>query len=278
MKKMFRTLAFASAIAFGLMACEKKDTDDTNGKSNTTDTQSVSDNSTSENEFDDLGEVVRIALEDGSENQRVQSSLCAIITFPTDSIIIDFGDSAGCKSNYDQRTRKGKLKVHYTGPYWEDGSVITITPENYSVTTYLGQEYKIEGKKVLTNQGDSTFKLEVMNGLITFPDGKTSTWNSTRYRKLTDAGTAAPLDETWSVWGDANGVNQNGLAYTMNVPENDPLVVDIACWLTKRMPVSGTLTISPEGVADRVVDYGNGECDDEFTVSIGNFTINFPLQ
>ena len=74
---------------------------------------------------------------------------------------------------------------------------------------------------------------------------------------------------TYSLTGTASGVNRNGLVYEMNIV--DPLIFSIDCkWIKK-----GVLDIIPEGLATRTLDYGDGECDSQATLSIGKWTFPF---
>jgi hypothetical protein len=73
------------------------------------------------------------------------------------------------------------------------------------------------------------------------------------------------------ITGSANGVNRDGLAYTMQI--TSPLRKEICCrWL-----VSGTININPSGMLTRTIDFGNGACDQNASITIAGYTFNFMM-
>ena len=50
----------------------------------------------------------------------------------------------------------------------------------------------------------------------------------------------------------------------------EPLIVSVGCkW------IQGVLEIAPEGLNTRNLDFGDGECDNAASITIGNYTLNF---
>ncbi len=284
MKKRWLTLGSAFLITSALFftSCQKEDVESGVTNSYT----STQDNSDAEKKFDDVFNTVSKELQeeqDDSEKRKdvrvsAESPAYPTITLNTSEkkLTIDYG-TEGITDIY-QVTRKGKIIVEYTGRYIDQGTVITTTLEDY----YVDGD-KVEGTKVVTNKGEiegkKTFEIKVTDGKITYTDGKVATWNSNRTRVLEDEGKAlVPFDETYKIYGTADGVNREGLAYTMEVKESEALYVDLSCWVTTRLPESGILSISPEGLQTRSIDYGTiGECDRAVKVSIGTFSVNLSL-
>lgn len=233
--------------------------------------------------FDEVYEVTRTHVEEEIDNAKYGQNLKttagdnATVTLTNDSIIVDFG--AGTLGS-DGRLRTGKVYIQYTGKYRTAGTVITTTLENYSV-----DGVKVEGKKVVENlgvvDGFITFSVVVTDGKVTYLDGTTVTnWNSTRTRVwITDNNTVFnPYDDIYQIYGTASGINRKGEPYVMTVPQADPLLIDIACWLSTRMPKDGIVYITPAGKEVRSVDYGaGGGCDRKVTVTVGTFTIDLSL-
>ena len=98
---------------------------------------------------------------------------CATITVsPNDStypktITVDFGDS--CRGR-DGKVRRGKMLLHFTGPLRRPGSEVTLTFERYSVN-----RVQIEGTKIFKNLSEPPmhkWSIEVVNGLVTLPNGR----------------------------------------------------------------------------------------------------------
>jgi hypothetical protein len=194
---------------------------------------------------------------------------CAEVTIsPIDStypkvIVIDFGDTS-C-TGIDGRQRKGKLTATITGRYRDQGTVMTIETDNYIVNGY-----KIEGDKKLENLGRNSagkleFSISVANGEITQENEDWRiTWSSNRVRTWLD-GEDTPFDasdDVFIVSGTAQGENRNGRAYTANITSD--LRIELDC----EYVVEGELTIEPENLKTRVIDYGDGECDNDIEVDI----------
>jgi hypothetical protein len=81
--------------------------------------------------------------------------------------------------------------------------------------------------------------------------------------------TATPWDDAYEITGGATGINRNGIAYSMSI--STPLRAEIGCpWL-----VSGVVTITPDENESRVVDFGSGDCNNGFTVTVGDNVYTF---
>lgn len=187
-------------------------------------------------------------------------------TFPK-TITVDFGSGT---TDWLGRVRKGLLTMVATGKYKDSAAVFTITPTNYYV-----ENYRIDGEKIITNNGRNgagnlNYTIDINNGQVTTPDGETATWESLRNREwiagenttwLTD-GLSGITDDTYSITGSANGVNRLGRTFVVNI--TSPLIVALDCKWVKQ----GTLQLMPEDLDTRTVDYGAGTCDNDATVEI----------
>lgn len=136
--------------------------------------------------------------------------------------------------------------------------------------------------KTVTNNGENAegnvnYDVSVVDGTVTDPEGISATWNSERNREWIEGeattylaeGLAGILDDTYSLTGTASGINRNGVAFDMDII--DPLIFSIDCKWIKQ----GVLDITPEGVETRSLDYGDGECDNEATISVGDWSHTF---
>ena len=274
MKNLMKPLMLLAIVAL-FAACKKTDpVQDTNDNSDIVITEAL---------FEDMGKVVDEAMkEEGSYNKKgatlaLSGGGCATVTFsftPVDtfpvSLMLDFG-TANCMGA-DGRNRRGKLSAELTGRYRSPGSVLTITPDNYYV-----QDHKIEGQKKITNNGRNssnnlTFTVNVINGKVTFPDGKTTTINSTRTNEWTGGeNTLVINDDTYLITGSANGKTKADLNYTAQI--TNALDVALNCkWIR-----GGVLEITPANLQTRVIDYGTGTCDNKAKVSIGNYSVEITL-
>lgn len=193
-----------------------------------------------------------------------------IAPFPR-TITIDFG--TGCSGN-DGRTRKGKIMVSLSAKFWAVGAVITHTLDNYYVN-----DHHVEGTRTVTHSSTDVWQVVVSGARITDPDGKTVTWESTRTRTRI-AGGSTPIellnifDDVYSITGTASGTNREGRNFTVNITTALQLQ---ACSYIAEI-TKGVIEIQPEDLKVRTVDFGDGSCDNEGTVTVGNKTKTFKLR
>jgi hypothetical protein len=224
------------------------------------------DNSRAELYFTDALKMSDAGAKSGAAGVPCAQSVLVDLDAMPRTMLIDLGND-DC-TGVDGISRRGRLFVTFTGPYGEPGTVITITPQDYHVNGHL-----VQGSKTVTNggtnaQGQTTFSVAV-NGSVTAPDGSwTSTHNYQRTRTwIAGEGTPHLLDDVYLITGGGSGVGRAGNAFTVAI--TTPLRVQLSCpWI-----VSGVQEITPQGRATRIIDFGNGACDNQVTVSVGEYSI-----
>lgn len=272
LKTGLATLAIMSALFFG--SCNRNKINDKN-KDN--DTSIASDNALSEFAYNDAlnisDEAATLNTGDNLGNYKTASN-CATVTHDTTTnpktITVDFGN-INCLCN-DGRLRKGKILITYTGHYKDSGMVRTIGFDQYFVNNN-----QILGSKTVQNMGHNVsnqlyFNI-VVNGKIIKSTGDSIIWNQNRVRTYI-AGESTPikLDDVYEITGSGTGTRANGNTYTINITQ--PLVKAIACdWIK-----AGELQIQPTGGNLRTINYGNGTCDDQATVTINGVTYTITLN
>jgi hypothetical protein len=272
------SMLLAIAILVNLSSCRKKEDSDT-------DTNASKNESIAEryfNEIQDLSDQAQTGdlstFKLSSNEGMLLSYYCAIVTFDTlgtvsasnpDTIIIDFGTSCLCNDN---KTRSGKIIISSTGIYRNEGSVITITPQNYFVNNN-----QILGTRIVTNTGNNslgqpTFSVQVNGTIILANNEGTITWNATRTRTWIEGfNTLIFADDVYSITGASSGTKVNGQTWTSLI--TTPLVHKRIC----HQIVSGVLQVTPSNKPIRTIDFGQGNCDNTLTVLInGNtYTVTF---
>jgi hypothetical protein len=105
------------------------------------------------------------------------------------------------------------------------------------------------------------------------PSGQLIIWNSQRDREWTEGeSTFLPFDDVYSITGYASGTDRNGNPFTVTI--TSPIIVSFLCpWIEQ-----GTLEITHGNLPDATIDYGDGTCDDQATITIGNTTITITLN
>lgn len=186
-------------------------------------------------------------------------------------ITLDFG-TVGCPGP-DGRVRKGKVIIEYTGRLINAGSIATAHFENYYV-----DDVHVEGTHKITNTSETNiprrFRIEVINGKLTRPNGNYTEWNSTRVVTQIDglATTVFPKDDVFKIEGSASGVTRRGnLLVRWESTITEPLVRRFTCrWIVKgrvrtvRVNLPNPTTSPWVGI----LDFGAGNCDNQATLTI----------
>ncbi len=245
-----------------------------------TDWSYSADNSTADEAFQDI---YKNANTIGEGNESDFRNGCVVITrtaaragqFP-DTLTVDFG--AACVGR-DGRTRSGVLNIIMTAPWRDVGSVTTITTNNYVVNGFA-----ISGIKTITRQGlnvagNPVHNIVVTNASITNPQGETATWNCNRTVEMiagqttnfASHGVTGVTDDVFSITGTASGTSRNGTNYTANTTE--ALIRRMDCrWIT-----DGVVELTPNGGDARTIDFGDGTCDNQATVSFRRWSTSITL-
>jgi len=265
MKKTFLALC---ALAVLLYACKDGDVI-TNA--DLVSTQATQDHLIAEQTFSDIGRIIEEGfLEIGVNKSCASYNLINYNTLDTDTLIINFGET-NCLHN--GKLRKGKVVTTYTGRYHDPLSVMTTTFDNYYVNNNL-----IQGERVVTNQGRNMdnnmwFTIAVNDASIVTNNG-TINWSSNRTREwVSGIATYGNItDDKYKVTGSANGLGVNNNSFSMEI--TDTLNIDLGC-LPSCVIKSGTAKISPNGYADRIINYGYSLCDCNFDITING--TNYPI-
>lgn len=199
---------------------------------------------------------------------------CATVTvtplvgFPK-NMLIDFG--TGCTSPKNI-TRKGKIYVTLSDSVRKAGSVATLRFDGYYVNGF-----KKEGLITWTNTSTANIKSwqrKVENGKITTPAGKY--WLHSGIKTVVQTeGYSTPrnlLDDVFSITGNHSVTNANGVTRTSVITE--PLIKKTSCENISKGK------IEMQGPAHTaVIDFGDGTCDKNATISIdGGTPVSFLLR
>lgn len=223
--------------------------------------------------IDDTKDLVDIQFTTNSSS-RVSASACNGVTvtidnndtFSTpDTLTIDFGSSnILCYG----KLRRGKIIAIRTAPYLETGSMTTITFENYYVNNHL-----VEGSKVVENEGqnnDNNVTFSISKDVqVSLSNGNTVSWTSIRTRTWL-SGNNTPLnlsDDSYEIQGSSTGSHSNGGSFSVDI--STPITLDLNCWSQGSCArVSGITTLTPPSGNVRTIDYGNGTCDCNRTITV----------
>ncbi|MFL5762431.1 MAG: hypothetical protein ACJ77K_00730 [Bacteroidia bacterium] len=281
MKRIFHsTLVLISAVtALTLNSCKKEEPD--------TETQSAVDNSLCEGEFTGRMPVINsIAIKE----QGVKSMMSAMATMsgqptiiinPADTLdgfpvtmILDYG--TGTTDSIDGKVRKGQVSCKFSNSWDTIGSNITVKLINYWVAKSAGAPWwKYACDSIMIKHTAAySYTNQIIGGHCNNSAGDVNLdWAATRTLTQTAGmGDYNPYNDVFEFTGNAQGKNREGKHYTVNVTV--PVIKKAACtWITQ-----GRIDLTPEGLATRTVDYGDGTCDDKATLTINGNTFQFTMN
>lgn len=169
---------------------------------------------------------------------------------------IDYG--TGCTEN--QLTRKGKLEITLSGPVISTGSKLTIKRIDYSING-IKLEGTIEYTNTTTVETVPQWSRKVTNGKFTDLQGRVYL-NSGIHTVKQTAGVQTPFVLEDNVYEMTEGTHtvttENGASLTLTVQE--PLIKKYSCLFISK----GKLKVEG-GYLKGVIDYGNNDCDNNFT-------------
>jgi hypothetical protein len=277
--KKHRNLLLTGLLFVGLtfnQACNKTDSAINNDR----ETVETTDEALTEAIFDELQEISDQAWQRGTSCLKSTSEDgsrlgdCVTITIDTLSVprvmTIDFGE-ANCLCD-DGKYRRGQIIVTFTGRFRRPGSVITHTFQNFYVN-----DNQVQGTKIKTNLGFNAdgflqFRNEENGSITMISNGNVITWNSVKTRTWIE-GFQTPrwMDDVYLIEGSSEVSSTNGRSVSRLI--TNPLRRELSC----RYFVSGTVQITPAEAPQRILDYGDGTCDNIATVTIGDRIITITL-
>ncbi len=282
-------LPVLAILAIGITFSSCKKTNDTQAESateeiaNTTDMagkESISDNITEDANNVFMNVANTNGVMGGRLAARPQSpdDTCGVVTitpaigFPK-TIVIDFG--SGCVSHNGMITRSGKINIVIDTLVRVPGSKAVMT-----FTNYIVNGFKTEGTITWTNTSTASvrsWQRKVENGKTTnTADGKY--WYHSGIKNVVQTeGVATRLDlsdDVFSITGTHTVTNMNNRTRTCTIDDSNPLIKANTCPFISK----GSVKIQgPNHYA--VIDYGDGTCDNQATISIdGSNPTSFTLH
>jgi len=196
-------------------------------------------------------------------------------------VIIDFG--TGCTGR-DGRVRSGKIITLYTGRLFLPGNSATTTFENHKIDSI-----SIQGTHKITNTTGSTpgsnftqFTIDAIDAKLTKPSGNYSKWNSHKVRTQVE-GNGTPFishDDMFRIDGHARGqVKHGGLIFNWKSEIVEPLFRKFLCrWVQKGVVKTWRETLPSTSPWVAILNFGNGACDNQATLTINGVSQQITLR
>jgi hypothetical protein len=185
-------------------------------------------------------------------------------TFPK-TVTLNYG--AGC-TDIDGSNKSGKLTLN-VGKFWETGSVITATFENFMAdSTKLNGSYSFTNNSTLTTI-DHSFSAQ--NIVYTDKLGRNTTYTiNQRHKQVGGIGTARVRDDVFEITTSLTSRMADGTTVTWQ--NTTPLKKANNCrWIQKG---TGTIKVNND---ISTIDFGNDTCDDDATLTTNGVVRNIKL-
>lgn len=261
--RFFLICLVSMILGISLSGCRKSD------RANDTDATLVEDVA---NANTALFEVFLAAHEANLSTPGVRTFLsCATLTADTlgspKSLIVDFGNS-GCASPTG-RTRVGKIILYQTGYYSVAGGKSTVYFDSLFINGY---NYSSSFTITTTAGG---YLLKPNNLKITSPDSSFSYICNGTYTLVSTAGTGTIIadDDEFNVTGSMSISGRNGNTGDCTISTTSIILMKASC----AEPVSGQVKVQPNGLAERLMDFGSGTCDKAASATINNETVTLTI-
>lgn len=224
--------------------------------------------------FEDIDEIVFDGMELSATSARTseedldeESPLrCAVRTVYRErkAVVIDFGE--GCEGP-SGKVRKGKIIIQHSDWSFVPGATVTVTFNNYFVNGI-----KVEGKRIRKNitrrpAEGMVVEITLEGGKLIWPDRTFLTRESKMTQKRIRG--EHPGRDVIFVDGWATGVNRNEVRYAVSIPQT--IMYRRQCEAPRIFtPVKGQKAFRLEGQEPLIINYGDGSCSEEITVTKGD--------
>lgn len=190
------------------------------------------------------------------------------VTWPK-NVKVDYGETNFyCQ---DGRLRRGVINFETTGWYHEEGTVVTITFDDY-----YQNNHKVEGTQIVTNMGRNAdenlvYSVVIQDGVVITSDNKTIYYEESTQREWIEGEVSIldPCDDVYLITGTQNGISSDEIQYNLLVQQ--ALNVKVCCHYIR----AGILDVNIQGLPTITINYGDGECNSSATITI--MGIDYPI-
>lgn len=281
-----------AALTLAISSCQEDEPD----RITLQDTADLTEEALTDAYFQDLDDMAGVAIATPSETEYANGRTSASITIedhrfacegivitiepdanstaeiPSGVLTVDFGTS-GC-TDQKGNVRKGKVIFTYHGKRFMPGSTVITSTQDYSIN-----DVQLEGVRTSTNAQSSTadaprFNVTLDNGRATFANGLTATRESNITWQWNKGDAADLLDDNLIIesTSTASGITRGGRSYEVTLGED--LIYMRHCGIA----VSGIKHYTIDGEKEISIDYGDGSCDQSFSVTVNGVTRDIALK
>lgn len=197
----------------------------------------------------------------------------------TGAVTIDYGQGKNCGGDSTAvHVHKGKIMDSFTltAVLVNDSTIAETSTETITFSGCSRDSVQIDGT-IVSSVVNNVNTVSIRNVKLTYADGTSITWSGTLTYTYSNGGTPRDFsDDTKTVTGSLSGVGSDGASYTNTI--SNAVTYKFSCLENKiSAPVSGTIEVTAGG-SSSVIDYGDGTCDNTYTITAGGTTTSHTFK
>lgn len=181
------------------------------------------------------------------------------------TITLNFGSGTTCDSTH---LRKGSIIDSIMLVVVFKGKTTFHSHETITFENYWRDSTELNGSISVTAATGNPTTVKINGSRIRYNDGTSSSWSGNLvFVSQTDSSGHRVVDVT----GSWNGTTRSGTTFSANITKT--IVYQAGCFGNGHnyIPVSGTIEVTTNGTTS-IIDYGNGTCDRNYTITVSGVT------
>jgi hypothetical protein len=183
------------------------------------------------------------------------------------TIIMDYGNGSTCEN--PNAVKKGKIEDFFTYIINYRDAITFSVKQTVTFTDFVRDSLKYDGTLKLTAETGSPDTLKTQGSKITYKDGSSIKWNGVL---IYDPSDPEAVNGNRKISGNIYSSSNEGNPFTATIIT--PLRYQFCAGENSLTPVAGRIEIKVNQYTS-IVDYGDGECDRLFTITVKGNTAQF---
>ena len=186
----------------------------------------------------------------------------------TGTFVVDYGDGSTCPDS--AHIRKGIVRDSITVIISFKDSISFTSTETITFLGFTKDSTAIDGNFVIKSSTGHPTTVEAQDAMITYADSTSFSWNGILTFEYEKKGSRHCKGNVKKITdGSIEGTTRSGAEFTATVVKE--IILKRCNGKRSFVPVSGTVDITTGGVTS-TLDYGDGSCDKDFTISAAGET------
>jgi hypothetical protein len=187
----------------------------------------------------------------------------------TGTFVVDYGYVATCADSIN--SRRGKVMDSITLIISFGDSIKFTSTETITFEGFYKDSTQLDGTFIIKSSTGNPTTVEAQDAMITYADGTSFSWDGTLTFVYEKDGSRHCEGKTMKITeGSIEGTTREGAVFATTIIKE--IVFKRGCHgRHSSVPVSGTVEVVTAGVSS-TIDYGDGSCDKDFTITTAGIT------